>query len=63
MRSVAAAGIVVPAPRVLSRVTGAGCGFASVFVRGALKAGVFETGVVFEPEAGPGAAAKFWEAG
>ena len=52
MRSVAAAGMVVPAPRVLSRVTGAGCEFAGDFVSGALGAGVFETGEEFELEVG-----------
>jgi hypothetical protein len=50
MRSVAAAGIVVPEPRVLSRVTGAGCGFCGARMKGALAAGAFETGVAFELE-------------
>ena len=56
MRSVAAAGIVVPEPRGLSRVTGAGCELAGDFVTGMLEAGVFETGVLFEPT---GAATEF----
>jgi hypothetical protein len=52
MRSVTAAGMVVPAPRVLSRVTGAASEFTGGFVSGALKAGVLETGVWVAPEVG-----------
>jgi hypothetical protein len=51
MRSVAAAGIVVPAPRVLSGVTGTGCGFCGARMKGAL-AGALETGAPFELEFG-----------
>ncbi len=50
MRSVAAAGIVVPAPRVLSRVRGTACEFWGARMKGALGAGVLETCVALEPE-------------
>jgi hypothetical protein len=49
MRSVAAAGIVVPAPRVLSRVKGAACEFWGARMKGALVEGVFDTFAAFEP--------------
>lgn len=63
MRSVAAAGIVVPEPRVVSRVIGAGCELTGDFAAGMLEAGVFETGVVLELEAGTGADVEFCAAG
>src|SRR5271168_730194 len=63
MRSVAVAGIVLPPPRVLSRVTGTACGVVGVFVTGALEAGMLETGAVFEREGGSGEAVEFREPG
>ena len=58
MRSVAAAGIELP--RVLSRITGAGCEFACDFVTSALEPAALEMGAEFTPEAAAGAGVEFW---
>jgi hypothetical protein len=52
---VAAAGIVVAAPRVLSRTTGAGCALADGFVTDALEA-VVETGAELKLDEAAGVA-------
>ena len=57
MRSVAAAGIA--APRVLSRITGAGGAFAADFGADALEESTLEAGaVLFKVEVAAGAAVK-----
>jgi hypothetical protein len=63
MRSVTAAGIVLPAPRVLSRVIGLNgdvtCGFESRV----LESGLRETGISFDRDDGSGVAREFCGAG
>lgn len=58
-----AAGIVVAEPRVLSRVTGTGCGVTGDFVSGAPVAGELELGLAVEPDVDSGSATSLRDAG